>query len=300
MNTVETSHPERPRGFPTVWAERELIANFCQEFGPQVIEHAKKRLPDYPLTENQLFFLTMFYYGVYFYDHICGGHLLSGRTTDNEQSHKYRRKYRLPPLTDTPDNIRKNIPNWPVNLVDENRNNRPCATNFGFIEIPARSLSNVEYDTAARYRYRYSSHNPVLDFVFQLFAAINQEESTYLTMEALNRGILPGIEEAQHTHFWYLERKHYGNDLQNTNLVDGPLKSYLLISDAKSGLAHDSSLKYHAGVGAEFAAHIVTSTYVRKYHPLLWAEGGQEKYHEAIMDHRRRLAATKATIIRPK
>lgn len=239
----------------------------------------------------------MFYYGVYFYDFVCGGHLLSGETTRNERAHSYRRSHLLPDQPTDPDLIKQNIPYWPVNLLRVNNGNRPRAINHGFIEIPAAHLTLAEPNEYHAFSYRYFT-NKLLNKV-RLASLQENQHDYYPSPVYLERGILAGIHEAQHTHFWYLEKTHFNNDLKDIDYANGPLKSYVKKGRAFTGIGLNGHLNYYGGVGSEFAALATTSVYVKRYHPILW-ELGYRRYYETVRSYRRRLATTKKAIIRPK
>lgn len=297
MSLPEIPRPEKPLGFPAPKTETEMMDRFSCEYSGQIIRHAKDRLPENPLTENQLFQLIMIYYGVFFYDFVCGGHLLSGETTGNERAHSYRRSYLLPDQPTDPDSIKRNILYWPVNLIKENRTNSPAAKINGFIEIPAAYLKKTSPKINSVYNYRFFSSDLLNIIRWTLFPSGGHD--VYTSQAYLEYGVLAGIEEAQHTHFWYLENKNFKNDTDNINYVEGPLKSYILKSQTFTGIGLDGNLNYHGGIGAEFAAFVTTSMYVKNYQPTLWNTGRQQ-YYEAVKKHRRRLATSKEAIIRPK
>lgn len=296
MTFPEIHQPEKPHGFPDTKSETEMMDSFCSEYSGQIIRHAENRLPENPLTKNQIFQLIMFYYGVYFYDYACGGRLLSGETTNNDRAHSYRRSHTLPDQPANPDLIKGNIPLWPVNLIKENRTNGPAAKIHGFIEIPAAHLKDTHPDTLSLYSYRFFNSN-LLNVIRWMMVPIDQD--VYTSKAYLELGILAGIEEAQHTHFWYLEDKNYGNITDDINYVEGPLRSYIHKSQARAGIGLDGNLHYHGGIGSEFAALVTTSMYIKNYQPTLWSDGRQQ-YYETVKKHRRQLAATKKAIIRPK
>lgn len=285
MVTPEISRPEKQRGFPSLKKEPLLYHDFIRLYTEPITDYAHIRLPDWRPTRNQLFLLSMIYYGIYFYDSVCGGDLLSGRTTDNDQARQYRQKHNLPVVT-SPDTI-GDLSLWPVNLSYGRANTVPGAYFHGMIYLPASFLPDVDPHEEIFYAYRYFK-NPLLRHLHQLFF---ENRSRHLSMPLLQRGIFTGLEEAQHSHFWYLERVHYGNDHGNVNTVHGPLKSYLTKGALVNGGGLNHHLRYYSGSGPEFAAHVTKAAYVRKYLPEIWSSGYHE-FYQAVKTTRRQLAAT--------
>lgn len=287
MASAEKPKPER--GFPNPEKQTALFLNFCHNYRPQISNYIDHRLPDWHPTDNQFFLLMMIYYGVYFYDHVSGGDILSGRTTANEYSRQFRQISRLPPIT-YPRLIKGLIPHWPVNLYYGSPDQCPSASIYGLIGIPVRAIPDIDPFESRLFYYRYYK-NPLRQLLYNLSGRIHDKNSSYPSLPLLEQGIFIGIEEAQHSHFWYLENRHYGNQLDDVNLVVGPLKSYLTTKTAKTAPDLDHHLKCCAGIGAEFAAHIVRAAYIQKYHSEIWAFGYRD-YVAAVENHRRRLIAT--------
>ncbi len=155
------------------------------------------------------------------------------------------------------------------------------------IYLPASFLPDTDPHEEQFYVYRYFK-NPHLRRLHRLFF----ENRARYPSSPLQNGIFIGLEEAQHSHFWYLERVHYGNHDGNVNIVSGPLKSYLTKWTLSNGGGLNHHLRYYSGSGAEFAAHVTKAAYVQRYHPETWSSG----YHEfcaAVRTTRRQLAATR-------
>ena len=303
MATPEISRPEKHRGFPSPKKESRLYHDFIRFYAEPIADYTRVRLPDWRPTRNQLFLLSMIYYGIYFYDSVCGGDLLSGRTTANDQARQYRQRHNLPACppdcgaigaaVTNPDNG-ADLSLWPVNLSYGRPGAVPGAYYHGMISIPASFLPDVNPREEFFYAYRYFQ-NPLLKCLHQLFF---ENKSHYLSRPLLQRGILTGLEEAQHSHFWYLERVHYGNDHGNVNTVYGPLKNYLTKRALANGGGLNHHLRYYSGSGAEFAAHVTKAAYVRKYRPEIWYSGYYE-FHQAVKTTRRQLAASSPPATRP-
>ena len=284
MVTPELSRPEKHRGFPSPKKELLLYHDFIRLYAEPITEYAHTRLPDWQPTPNQLFLLSMIYYGIYFYDSVCGGDLLSGRTTANAQARQYRQKHNLPAAT-TP-NGSGDLSLWPVNLSYGQPKAVPGAYIHGMIYLPASFLPDIDPHEEFFYTYRHFK-NPHLQHLHQLFF---ENRSRYPSMPLLQRGIFTGLEEAQHSHFWYLERVHYGNHQGNVNTVCGPLKNYLTKGTLTNDGGLNHHLRYYSGSGAEFAAHVTQAAYVRRYLPEIWYSGYHE-FYAAVKTLRRQLAA---------
>src|SRR3989344_6021160 len=285
MATPEISRPEKHRGFPGPKKESRLYHDFIRLYAEPIADYTRVRLPDWRPTRNQLFLLSMIYYGIYFYDSVCGGDLLSGRTTANDQARQYRQRHNLPPVIGP--NSSADLSLWPVNLSYGRPGAVPGAYYHGMISIPASFLPAVNPREEFFYAYRYFQ-NPLLKCLHQLFF---ENKSHYLSRPLLQRGILTGLEEAQHSHFWYLERVHYGNDHGNVNTVYGPLKNYLTKRDLANGDGLNHHLRYYSGPRARLDALVTKAAYVRKYLPEIWSSGYYE-FYQAVKTTRRQLAAS--------
>lgn len=279
------STAERVVGRPSRWPktideERQMQVEFCQRYAWQVEELIHSRLPNNQLTDNQFCQLVMIYYGIYFYDHICGGRILSGETTNNKNAVEYRQKHGLPRLPSSPKSIRDNIALWPVNL--HNGGGTPCSdARNSMIAIPTSSLQDIDTNEIHLYGYIDPKRsNPTI------------YSGEYQSLPALEHGIRYGIEEAQHSHFWYLERTHFNNSGESVDNINGPLRGYLQKKKVKEENSPDNMILYYSGIGSEFAAHMIIAGYYRRYFPYFW-EKGQREYHEAVMAYRRQLVATR-------
>ena len=67
MATPEISRPEKHRGFPSPKKESRLYHDFIRFYAEPIADYTRVRLPDWRPTPNQLFLLSMIYYGIYFY-----------------------------------------------------------------------------------------------------------------------------------------------------------------------------------------------------------------------------------------
>lgn len=278
ISTVERAAGRPSRWPKTIDDERRMQLHFGKKYGRQIAEYAKARLPEVSLSQNQLLHLVMIYYGIYFYDHICGGRILSGETTANEKAELYRRVHDLPNQPINPMTIYDNVAFWPIDL--HNRGGAPSVNSENsMIAIPLSFLEKKKPAEIRRFDYfDPNKPNPT------------QYSGHFRSMNVVERGIRVGIEEAQHSDFWYLERGHFNNLGTSVNTVNGPLKGYINKSEILDQ-DWDEILQYYAGIGPELAAEVVISEYYRRYFPDFWKNGRRE-YHEAVMTYRRRLVAT--------
>lgn len=230
-------------------------------------------------------------YGIYFYDHVCGHAILGGYTHCHKEANAYRARS-LPsqkpinPQTDLYPTIDQHRYHWPVIL--ERGADDPCAyPDLGFIVLPVDSLPDENpHQTWTFYNIplqqkllRWLKRQPVDEMPANT-------SFTYISTN-FSVSIVTGIEEAQHTHFGYLEKLH----------VYAPLRSFdsRLMYRLTAPFRKCRTVDYYGLLRKEYAAHIVRAEYIRRYLPEVWYSGYS---HYDLLVHQTRRNALKLQIKR--
>lgn len=286
--TEKTRRYPKPNGFPSEADEYKLRINFILLNTLKLLEFTKIQSPDWTPTTNQLLKLLYALYGIYFYDHVAGGPILSGHTTNNELAKRFRSLY-LPHQSvlktdQTPYDCHE-LSSWPVYLSPE-KNAAPAAYPFGIISLPTCYFDDHNIDKLWCWYYTSKSG---IDRFFRRFLSPNsgKQGEKSLIMNDWVWNILTGIEEAQHTHLDYLESVNYHASKNNIAPV-GPLKSKISRTHYHriKPFIRNHSIFYNTALGEEFAAHIVQAEYVRRYLPTIW-ESGYQEYDQLVRESRR-------------
>ena len=297
MPNKEAGHDRRhfhplPNGFPSTKFEQAMKINFLDNTGAELSEFLRLQVPDWKPTSHQIRNLLAILYGIYFYDHVTGGAILSGLTSCNDAANRFRVEHlsHQPPLTHDDLPLPSGLIHWPL-LLDYGHGAVGCYRH-GIVKIPIGGIPDRDPYQTRSYYAPPPVYKPILNLITN---KSDLEFSPYvLQCLSLNRSLLTGIEEAQHSHFCYLERTHYSANGNDDDYPKGPLRSFRSRWLVKLTMSLDGSgsLNYDSLLGDEFAAHIVQAEYVRRYLPVYWKRGYQK--YDILIRARRRQARKKS------
>ncbi len=282
------SRPQlRPRGYPSGMEELNLKVDFRSRFRYPTLELAHTQVPSWKPTPNQTEKYLAFLYGIYFYDHVCGGQVLSGYTSCNEVANDYRQEnmHQAPLSEDDLPLSADDLSTWPLHLSLER--NSPCEHPGGIIELPVNRITDTDPFGTETYYGEPSIIDSLRRLTKHKLTRVPQRSPFRFSCNPRDYNILTGIEEAHHSHFDSLERDHYGATFPQYGPI-GPLRSLKsrLRIDLNKHFSYAHHVEYDSLLGHEFAAHIVQAEYVRRYLPYVW-ENGFREFDQAVRDCRR-------------
>lgn len=273
----------KPNGFPTPMEEWKMHNDFSRWAKSDLPTLLSLMVPDWRPTASQTEILLATLYGIYFYDYVTGGAILSGYTTCNKEANEFRKKYLRHQNPVTPTKlplVPQYLADWPISLV---RGNGPeCCYLNGIIEVEVDATPEVDPHSPYLW-YAKPSIQQRLSCLITGQSKLSKAPYVY-TSTYYDLHLLAGIEEAQHSHLGYLRQVHY--EILGTQSPLKDLQSRPLLK-ARKPICDYYTAKYNGLLGEEFAAHIVQVEYIRRYIPD-HLKKGYEQYDAFVRNTRRK------------
>lgn len=263
----------------------------------------KKSLPKKidQFTDNQIEQVIAYLYGIYFYNLISGGRIMS-HDLNYGQTKKAEAKVRgFMPATITDESekymfIRENasgalesntLVDWPLKASPSMLDSQVMAsanTQFNSINIILEKFADINPDETKQVLVRKGK------------GVLRKGKTTY-SISYREKWILVGIEEASHIDFAKLRKMRYegfsGKSSVFATKADyyhGPLATHksrqTVLHDMDYGNNPEARIDYYALLAEEFASHIVQASYTELYNPNTW-NAGYKDYDKIVRERRR-------------
>jgi hypothetical protein len=289
-------------GWPTEQQETFLKQTFITEYIPKVKEYLKAEGAPSEVTARQVEQIAAYLYGVYFYNLITGGEIIS---LNLSYSYYLKASDKAKKLgfhsIDDATNYQATVPlsvddlsEWPIgvrsSLLTSRDSKASADTTFKKINIYLDKFDDEDPKKVKKHIMRLG-----------IMGGIGPGGLSYQS-DAMTEWIRTGIEEAQHLHLAYLRErnKHYKPDsdyqkeqgyiAQGIHIGDGLLEDVISrdeYSETKFDDSRNRLMRYNSLLGNEFAAHIVQAVYTQRYDQRAW-KSGYEKYDQEIRNSRKK------------
>lgn len=299
---TDTEIKERKRKFPSKEEEQLLRRLFFDVIRPQVRDFLRELIPDGKLaysisdifvgnrrkenlpqnidqlTDNQIELITAYLYGIYFYNLVSGGRIMSvelnyGQYKKAEEKLRKEMPSRITDPVAKYEYIQENINNV---LDSGNLYDWPLKAYSGVFDPLAAAAADTRFNRILIILERFRDISPDENkkvIVRKGRGLFGRGEMSYRTSPRKD-WIRTGIEEASHIDFSQLRKMRYTNrtGIQFPKKADynhGPLKTLGDLAKIKdsieSGDDPNSRVDYDALLAEEFAAHIVQAQYTELY-----------------------------------
>jgi len=304
------------KGFPSKEEESLLREKFVENFREKVANFLKQKIqeddefieslrkvkrgtvePSRKFSENEVEQVLHYLYGIYFYNLVSGGTIISENLGSNATFKSFKKSIFS---TDESGSIIEtkipfsvnNLNDWPILLTNSVLN-------------PAMAAASIPFNTAYIYEDQLHNIDPRKEKKMVKKPGktiLNLGEISYKS-NTNNEWILTGLEEAQHLHFFFLREKRESEIQQKLQgkvknifvgsgkrIETGPLESFTKREQFNEENRKNNPnfiIDYNSLLGQEFAAHIVQARYVEKYLPQVW-ESGYKDYDLAVRENRKK------------